>query len=181
MLMAVVFVIVGTGGYMVFGRPNEDPLRRADAIVVLGGAHDGREDYGLQLLRARVAPVLLLSDPYPSSDVYMSRFCQQRVAHSELLCLKPRELTTQGEALLTRQLADVRGWKTVIVISWRFHLPRAKLIFQRCFSDAAGALIMREVPRSYGYSLGAWQFHFVYQSISMVANLASNKCDHVAK
>jgi uncharacterized SAM-binding protein YcdF (DUF218 family) len=179
-VVAVVLVVTGAGGYVVFGRSHQDPLRQADAIVVLGGEHDGREGYGLQLLRERVAPVLVLSDPYPPSDGFMYRICRQKVPHSELLCRKPPELTTGGEALLTRQLAAERGWKTVVVISWRFHLPRARLIFQKCFSDAAGALIMREVPRDYGYSLGSREFLYLYQGISIAANLMIDGCDHGA-
>ncbi|MDQ8027603.1 MAG: hypothetical protein REJ23_02675, partial [Brevundimonas sp.] len=45
-------------GYFLFYRSHEDTLRRADAIVVLGGEHDGREQYGIDL-----AIVTALRDP----------------------------------------------------------------------------------------------------------------------
>ncbi len=38
-------------GHQLFDRDHGDQLRHADAIVVLGGEHDGREQYGIDLAR----------------------------------------------------------------------------------------------------------------------------------
>ncbi len=54
-IFLVVTVVGGTVGYQLFTRTHDDPLREVDAIVVLGGEHDGREDYGIELAR-RVMP-----------------------------------------------------------------------------------------------------------------------------
>jgi uncharacterized SAM-binding protein YcdF (DUF218 family) len=160
----------------IYTHAREDSLRKADAIVVLAGQHDGREQYGLQLLRDGLAPVLLMSDPYPSSDSAMQRACRTRIEKAEVLCKRPAELTTRGEAILTRQLADQLGWKTVIIVTWRYHLPRARLIFEQCFSDAPEALFTRSVPRRYDYSLGDWEFKYLYQDVGMVKNMLRSSC-----
>jgi uncharacterized SAM-binding protein YcdF (DUF218 family) len=175
-IAGVGLILVGLTGWPIYTNAREDPLRKADAIVVLGGEHDGREQYGLQLLRDGVAPVLLMSDAYPSSDAAMQRACRTRVENAEVLCKKANEMTTRGEAILTRQLADERGWKTVIVVSWRFHLPRARLIFEQCFSDSPEALIMRSVPRRYDYSLAAWEFRYLYQDVGLAKNMLRASC-----
>ena len=45
-VVVAVLVLVGLGisGYMVFTNAKVDELQHADAITVLGGDHDGRED-----------------------------------------------------------------------------------------------------------------------------------------
>jgi uncharacterized SAM-binding protein YcdF (DUF218 family) len=173
---AVGLILVGLTGWPIYSDAHEDSVHKADAIVVLGGQHDGREQYGLQLLREGLAPVLMMSDPYPSSDAAMRRVCQTRVQNAEVLCKKPDESTTRGEAVLTRQLADERGWKTVIIVTWRYHLPRARLIFEKCFSDSPDALILRAVPRQYNYSLAMWEYMYVYQDLGMLKNMLRGDC-----
>ncbi|KWX26187.1 MULTISPECIES: YdcF family protein [Mycolicibacterium] len=175
-VLAVILVLSGVSGAFLYSNAREDQLRKADAVIVLGGEHDGREDYGLSLVRDGAAPVLVLSDPYPPTDRIMRRVCQEAVANVEILCRKPELLTTRGEAILTRQLAQERGWKSVIVVSWRYHLPRARRIFEQCFSPDPGALVMRAVPRDYDFSVAEWQFTYLYQNISTVKNALQPEC-----
>jgi uncharacterized SAM-binding protein YcdF (DUF218 family) len=174
--VAALLLVVALVGVFYFTNYPDDAVRKADAIVVLGGEHDGREQYGLKLLREGVAPVLLMSNPYPASDSTMQRMCATRVQNAEVLCLRPEPLTTRGEALLTRQLAQARNWRTIVIVSWRFHLPRAKMIFEKCFSDEPGALIMRAVPRQYNYSLAFWEFTYLYQSAGVTKTLLQSSC-----
>jgi uncharacterized SAM-binding protein YcdF (DUF218 family) len=173
---AVLLTALGVGGAIVYTNAPEDPLKKVDAIFVLGGEHDGREEYGLQLLREGIAPVLVISNPYPSTDTTMPGVCRTRVPNAEVMCVKPTELTTRGEAVEARRLADERGWKSLVVISWRFHLPRARMIFDRCFSSADGAVTMRAVPRTYDYSLTRWEFTYLYQAASTVRNSLRAGC-----
>ena len=53
---------------MLFANAKVDELQRVDAIVVLGGEHDGREDYRLNLARAGWAPTVVMSNPYDTGD-----------------------------------------------------------------------------------------------------------------
>ncbi|GAA1479670.1 YdcF family protein [Gordonia sinesedis] len=155
-------------GYQLFVREHQDPLRKADAIVVLGGEHDGREDYGLQLAREGWASTVLISDPYasresrwgPASAALMQRVCSSGTARIEVICFPPDPSTTRGEAMFVQRLAEQRRWSTVIVISWRYHLVRARYIFGQCFD---GGVVMRSVPRSYERSPAAWLTQFAYQ------------------
>lgn len=164
--LVVVLVSVGVVGTVVFRNAPEDPLRPADAVFVLGGEHDGREAYGLQLVRDGVAPVLVLSDPYPRSDRLMRRMCAARPAGREVLCRAPVPGTTLGEAVLLRRLAAERGWRTVVVVTWQYHLPRARFIFRNCFSAQGDSTVMRAVPRSYQLASGHWEFTYLYQLLA---------------
>src|SRR6476646_637951 len=99
------FATVAVSGTLLFANASSDPVRKVDAVVVLGGEHDGREKYGLSLVRAGIAPVLVLSNPYPADDKLMRRMCKPREREFEILCKKPIPATTRGEALLVRELA----------------------------------------------------------------------------
>lgn len=174
--LAVILLVIGVTGLIVFTNATEDPLRRADAVIVLGGEHDGREEYGLELVRDGVAPVLVMSDPYPAEDEFMREMCQTAVPDVEVLCLKPEPLTTLGEAVMTRELAEQNGWQTVIVVSWRYHLPRARTIFRECYSADPEAMVMRAIPREYDYSVPRWLFTYLYQDAGLLKNLFQDEC-----
>ena len=36
----------------------------------------------------------------------------------------------------------------VVVVTWRYHIPRARIVFKQCFSSEPGAVIMRPAPRT---------------------------------
>ena len=174
-LIAVLF-LNGATGTLIFAHARPDPLVKADAIVVLGGEHDGREEYGVQLARQGYAPTVLISDAYAPRDVVMRNVCKQRF-DIEVICRRARLQTTRGEALMTRALAEQRGWRSVIVISWRYHMPRARRIFDTCFASPDRRVIMRDVPRDYSFSVAEWQYTFLYQYAAGVKAEIQGSCD----
>jgi uncharacterized SAM-binding protein YcdF (DUF218 family) len=165
--------VVGVGGYLVFGRARQDALTRVDAIVVLGGEHDGREQYGIGLARAGYARTVVLSNPYGPDDRLMNRLCASGDTAVTVLCEVPNPGTTRGEALFTQRLATARGWHTVIVISWRYHLPRAHYIFGRCFH---GRVVMRAVPREYDFNAAHWELTYIYQTVGTLKAAVQGGC-----
>ncbi|WAC56777.1 YdcF family protein [Gordonia sp. SL306] len=162
-LLIVAATVVGVG-YQLFNREHQDELRPADAIVVLGGEHDGREDYGLRLAHEGFAKTVAISDPYrpyPLLDKQiMDRVCNAGTPDIEVICFAPDPSTKQGEAMFIQHLAKERGWRSVIVISWRYHMVRARYIFGQCFD---GQVIMRSVPRDYSRSVVKWAYQYAYQ------------------
>lgn len=161
-LLVLLLLLNGVSGTLVFARAKADPLERADAIVVLAGEHDGREAYGLRLAEQGYAKDVFLSDPYGPTDKVMEKACKPRLL-VRVICKKPAILTTRGEAMMTRALADKYGWTSVIVVSWRYHLPRARKIFDQCFTSPTRRAIMRDVPRTYPFSVAQWQYTYLYQ------------------
>ncbi|MBY6537513.1 YdcF family protein [Rhodococcus sp. BP-349] len=161
-------------GYLVYTRASEDPLARVDAIIVLGGEHDGREQYGIDLAESGLADVVVLSDPYRPDDVVMRHMCNSPRESFVVMCARPTPSTTRGEALFTQELAAEHGWETVMVISWRYHLPRARYIFGQCFS---GRVITRAVPRAYDFSMVDWAFTYAYQTAGFVKAVVEGPCD----
>lgn len=172
----LIFVVdMAISGYLLFTNAAVDTLERADAIIVLGGEHDGREDYGIRLAREGWASTVVLSNPYGPDDPVMRRVCHD-TGGIEVICRRPEPLTTRGEAIFTRQLADARSWSKVIVVSWRYHLPRARLVFRQCFSDQPGSAVMISVPRRYQYSPLLWEFVYAYQFGGLAKAIALGEC-----
>lgn len=181
-LLVVVLVLVvdvGISGYFLFTKAANDPLQPVDAIVVLGGEHDGREQFGITLAKEGWAPTVVLSNPYLVPDPIMQRACRDTVGTRgpiQVLCPVPDPLTTRGEALMMRELADQRGWKRIIVVSWQYHLRRARMIFRQCFSDESGAVTMFAVPRRYHYSPLFWEYVYAYQWGGLAKAVIQGEC-----
>ncbi|MFT4041899.1 MAG: YdcF family protein [Gordonia sp. (in: high G+C Gram-positive bacteria)] len=161
-------------GYQLYHREHSDPLRKADAIVVLGGEHDGREDYGLELAYRGYADTVVISNPYDqpgfdhSGSDLMRRVCNSTTARVEVICFAPDPSTTRGEAMFVQRLAKQRHWRSVIVTTWRYHLVRARFIFGQCFD---GDVVMHSVRRSYNLSASAWAWQFAYQDAGLAKAL----------
>jgi uncharacterized SAM-binding protein YcdF (DUF218 family) len=177
LVLAAVLGLMGTSGYIVFTDAHADPLQHADAVVVLGGEHDGREDYGIALARDGWAPNVVLSNPYPDGDSVMARACSQSSAGIEVRCVRPTSFTTRGEAEMMHRLATEKSWGKIIVVTWNYHLPRARLVFRQCFSPDADRVVMRAVPRDYDFSVAHWELVYAYQFGALAKAVAQGDCD----
>lgn len=175
--LVAVLIVAGIGGYLWLGRIGDDPLQPADAVIVLAGTHDGRESYGLELARQTGAGTLVLSDPYPANDPVMRRACTGRHRSVTVLCRRPVPATTRGEARQAYTLAREHHWRRIVVVSWSYHLPRARFIFSQCFSDRPGDLIMRAVPHHGSRSLAEWEYISLYQGFAAIKAIALRACD----
>lgn len=174
-VIIVVLVDLTAAGYLLFTNAKVDDLEHADAIVVLGGEHDGREAYGLQLAREGWAPTVVLSNPYLPDDEVMQRACQPQ-RDIEVICFRPSVLTTRGEAMGVRAMAEERSWRKIIVLSWRYHLPRARLVFRQCYSDDPNSTVMSAVPRVYNFSLLQWDVVYAYQFAGFAKAVLQGDC-----
>lgn len=169
----VVLAAVGGFGYLLFGGSHEDPLRQVDAIIVLGGEHDTREYYGIELAQAGYAKNVVLSNPYRADDPTMRELCDKTIGDISVTCVPPLPSTTRGEAMFTQRLSAERGWKSVIVVSWGYHLTRARYIFGNCYS---GETVMRAVPRSYDYGPADWELIYLYQFTGTAKAVVQGSC-----
>ena len=121
---------------MLFLWPPRHVPQHADAIVVLAGARGPRLARGLALVRKGVAPVLLVSDGWGLAWVEANRLCAGRPAPVPVLCFHPNPYSTRGEARTVGRLAASRRWRSVVVVTSRYHITRAGILFDRCFDGA---------------------------------------------
>lgn len=172
LVVVLALAAVGGAGYLLFGGDQQDPLRKVDAIIVLGGEHDGREEYGIRLAQEGWSKNVVLSNPY-DHDRTMRELCGTRVGDISVTCEVPVPSTTRGEAIFTERLAKQHGWSSVIVISWGYHLTRSRYIFDRCYS---GETVMRAVPRAYDYGPADWELIYLYQFFGTAKAVVQGSC-----
>jgi uncharacterized SAM-binding protein YcdF (DUF218 family) len=174
--VAVFLAVVGVTGYHLFTHAAEGDVQRADAVVVLGGEHDGREDYGITLARQLGARTVLMSNPYEADDSVMKAKCGTRVAGVDVICRRPSPADTRGEAMMAREVGRELGWQHIVVVTWRFHLLRAQIIFSQCYSDDGRDVTMKAVPRRYDYPFALWEFVYLYQYAGLAKALVQGSC-----
>lgn len=126
MAAELVLVLASVSHFILY---DDDPVAPADAIVVLAGSKH-RLPVGLRLFRAAVAPTLVVSDGLDPRSPSTQRLCLHR---RDVLCPRPAPYSTRGEARMIASLARARGWSSLVVVSSRFHLYRAKRLIERCY------------------------------------------------
>jgi uncharacterized SAM-binding protein YcdF (DUF218 family) len=135
MLRVLVLALVAWAvvAVFLFVYPRRDRPRHASAIVVLGGDARGRLPLGLELARAGVAPVLVVSDGAGSDWAPARALCAHPGGHSfRVVCFRPDPFSTRGEAREMKRMAAARGWRSLLVVTSTYHVYRARMLFQRC-------------------------------------------------
>lgn len=137
----------------------------ADAVILLSG--DGARLTGaLQLMARQVAPTLVfVGTPDVEAEV---RLCTDAQAF-EVVCMRPIPDNTRTEAQVTGQLATVRQWRSIVLVTSRFHLTRARIRFSRCFGGIVDAV--GEYP-TYGRRFAAAQVIHEILGLAQVTLLA---------
>jgi len=148
-----------------------DQAKPADLIFVMAGGI-GRKHYGIELLRAGVAPRLVLStarfdvskmstlglegfdglialrDRTPPDERYF--YWMMDASGGRIEKRKVPRWNTYGEALGLRQFLKEEKAQTVIVVSTDLHLRRVALSFARVFRDTPIRFLYCPVPSRLG-------------------------------
>ena len=141
-VLAVAFVgaAVGFIGFLSQLRGSEsEPAQTADGIVVLTGGSSRVSD-AMELLAAGYGKRLLISGVHPTNDVSdISRSLPDN-DQSLLACcvdLDRSAVNTRSNAAETRRWAHERGFKSLIVVTSNYHMPRAIAEMSHAMPDIA--------------------------------------------
>jgi uncharacterized SAM-binding protein YcdF (DUF218 family) len=123
-------------------RPATDRPAPADAVVSLSGGLE-RLPRAAQLVADGMADVLVVAGTTDSA--LHERLCRgdQRF---EVLCPRPEPDTTRNEARNVAQLAASRHWRTLVVVTSKSHVARARLLFSRCFDGSLKVVAAEPLP-----------------------------------
>ena len=136
----------------------EDPLRHADAIFVLAGARAERWLEAVDLFHEGVAPRIILSPGeleqaelvlrqrhivFPQeAELARDAIVQLHVPADAVSILEGSVDNTAQETEALHHLARARGWRTIIVVTSKYHTHRAAFAFQREFAGSGIAILM---------------------------------------
>jgi uncharacterized SAM-binding protein YcdF (DUF218 family) len=141
MMLATAFVAAAIGfvGFLSQLRGAETvPDRKADGIVVLTGGSSRVSD-AMELLAAGYGKRLLISGVHPTnaaSDISRSLSDNQSLL-SCCVDLDRSAINTRSNAAQTRRWVHERGFKSLIVVTSNYHMPRAVLEMSHAMPDIA--------------------------------------------
>jgi uncharacterized SAM-binding protein YcdF (DUF218 family) len=143
-LLSLLIVLAGIayaiGVWLFLLRPDDRLPVRADAVFVLAGSR-ARLPVALALVERGVAKTLVVSTDDRARDPRRYELCHGgKPKRYALVCRRASPFSTRGESRLIASLARRRGWHSVVVVSSRYHLFRARLLLRRCTS---AALVLR--------------------------------------
>lgn len=125
--LALVLIAVLTVPVLVLAR--DDDVRSADAIVALAG-DEQRLPTAVDLARRGVAPFVVVSED--DTEPARRELCASGGDGFSVECFRPDPYSTRGEMRQVEVLAETRGWERVVVVTSRFHVPRTRMLFERC-------------------------------------------------
>lgn len=138
-VVAIVVLQYAVGAVVFLAHADSDLPARSDAVVVLAGSVS-RLPVARELMDGGIAPVLLVSDDSPSEDAERGAFCAAPRERYTVICRRAVPFSTRGEARMTAELATTRRWRSIVVVTSRYHLLRTRILFRRC-TDAT--LVLR--------------------------------------
>ena len=176
--------VVTVAAFMYYGGrylQHEDPLAKADALFVLDGARVERWLEAYDLYVVGYAPRIVLS---PGRDEPAERLLRARgIRYPREIELRRNALVQLGvppdavltdmnpvdntaeEAAALRDLARGRGWRSVIVVTSKYHTRRAGFAFRRAFDGTNVRIAMRASKYDYSDPARWWRrrsdFRFV--------------------
>ncbi len=116
--------------YRWFLNPAQDEPVPADAVVMLAGGRGERLETAQALMDDELASVLVVMNGLNWSKGF--ELCTSGSADFEVICPSgPGD--TRGEAREIRDLAEARGWDSILLVTSDFHLRRASTNVGRCF------------------------------------------------
>lgn len=146
----------------------DDPVAKADAIVVLGGGRDWRPFAAADMYLAGQSPVVLVSQPEKSPSQSLLQQPTEAEVNTIVLTAKGvppaaiqplgRNVTsTRDEALALREWVVTHHAKDVLIPTDPFHTRRTRWIFQKALEGTGVSVHMRAVPHPRYTADNWWQ------------------------
>lgn len=121
----------------------EDPLERADAILVLGNDnfYGDRASRATELFRQGLAPAVVASGKRlrPGADeasLVEHDLMERGVPKESIVRYAHDAESTREEAEGLLKIVTARNWKSVIVVTSNYHTRRARYIFEKVFGKS---------------------------------------------
>jgi uncharacterized SAM-binding protein YcdF (DUF218 family) len=151
-------VLRGLGALLIVG----DPLKKADAVVALGGGGEWRVIEAVRLIHERYASWLILTEPGEvkpgegsGSQYFRTTAVENGLSPFAIQITDGVQHSTHDEALAVLRLMEQNNYKSVIVVTDPFHTMRSRLIFRDVFKGSGRTIRIHPVPNHW-YRSGTW-------------------------
>jgi uncharacterized SAM-binding protein YcdF (DUF218 family) len=128
LLLAITAMLVGIGFVWFLSRVSTEEVAlqtKADGIVALTGGASRISD-AIELLASGRGSRLLISGANPGTTTHEISRMRPEFEHLVRCCVDfDRALNTLGNAIETRHWAERRGFRSLIVVTSNYHMPRA--------------------------------------------------------
>lgn len=119
--------------FQLFVNVDQPNLHRTDAVIMLGGAGSERLPVAQRVQHDLNIPVLVLSH----TDTFGNRTADDacttaRFPNASLVCFRPEDLDTRGEARTISRLIEANRWTSVTVVTSSYHVTRAARLIGQC-------------------------------------------------
>jgi uncharacterized SAM-binding protein YcdF (DUF218 family) len=134
-----------------FALVSNDPLKKADAIVILEGDGLERIEEGVRLFKDGWAPLIVISGglakpPHSIPATQMLPHVLARNVPAYSVVLEEKSLNTREQAVEIMTLAAARGWKRIIITVSHYHQYRAYLTLLKAMQQRGMLLEMINAP-----------------------------------
>ncbi len=160
-LIILVLLTVILGGYLMLKAAGglliiADPLKKADAAVVLSGDDGGRLAEAIQLYKDdKVNKLFFTYTEETAVRNLQSTAARDGIPYKKMFVTKMEVTNTWEEAKAILELSLDKGITSIIVITDPFHTFRTRLYFRKVFSGSEVRIQVRPV-RDHWYKSDTW-------------------------
>jgi len=148
---------------------------KADAVVMLGGASKERLPEALLLRDELKAPFLVLSNTDTKGNATADEYCDahsNQATYPDVICFMPSSMDTRGEADVIGQLATEHGWKSIVVVTSKYHVVRAERLMNQCVPSK-----VQMVATQPDFSPAQWLRRFVVETGGLFTVFLNPECN----
>jgi len=139
----------------------QDPLEKADVIIVLsGGRGDERVRQAAELYQQGYAPLVLLSGGEEMAGISVPEMLRRQALAlgipPDALLSEPDSTSTAEQARYLRPLLEPRGMRRAIVVTSSYHTRRTRRLFRKAFEGSGMEIRVYPVQRDVWNPEGWW-------------------------
>jgi uncharacterized SAM-binding protein YcdF (DUF218 family) len=151
-------LLTAAGQLIIYG----DPIKEADVIAVLSGGGKPRLQEAARLSQEHYAEFILLTETgfitenYGSlSSIEKEQLVEMGVLARNISMTEQHVDNTTDEARAIRKMVNIRGYKSVIIVTDPFHTMRTHLVFEDAFKGTGITVYIHPVRDSW-YNAATW-------------------------